>query len=118
MVLMDCMRPNDSDPVAEFRPNIDKQPPPTETAPIDEVAERHAPYSSQSFMLTQALGLDAGVCINPSGGAFSADTPMVAGLVRIGEAAQQVRAGAQRALAHATAGPLLQHNLVCIMEAS
>lgn len=83
-----------------------------------EVAELHAPYSSQSFMLTQALGLDAGVCINPSGGAFSADTPMVAGLVRIGEAAQQVRAGAQRALAHATAGPLLQHNLVCIMEAS
>ena len=67
-----------------------------------EVAELHAPYSSQSFMLTQALGLQPGVRINPSGGAFSADTPMVAGLVRIGEAAQQVRAGAQRALAHAT----------------
>ena len=41
MVLMDCMRPGEIDPVAEFRPNIDKQQP-TEAAPIDEVAERHA----------------------------------------------------------------------------
>jgi hypothetical protein len=82
-----------------------------------DVAELHAPYSSQSFLLRAALGLDPGVRINPSGGAFSADTPMVAGLIRIGEAAASVRAGASRALAHATSGPLLQHNLVCLLEA-
>lgn len=82
-----------------------------------DVAELHAPYSSQSWLLKSALGLSSSTCINPSGGAFSADTPMVAGLVRIGEAAVAVRSGAKRALAHATAGPLLQHNLVCIMEA-
>jgi len=40
-----------------------------------------------------------------------------AGLVRIGEAANQIMSGAaERALAHATSGPALQHNLVCVME--
>jgi hypothetical protein len=40
-----------------------------------------------------------------------------AGLIRIGAAAQQVWAGdADRALAHATSGPALQQNLVCVME--
>jgi acetyl-CoA acetyltransferase len=40
-----------------------------------------------------------------------------AGLVRIGEAARHIAdAGAARVLAHATSGPALQHNLVCVME--
>ena len=39
---------------------------------------------------------------------------MVAGLIRIGEAANRVMDGsAHRALAHATSGPCLQQNLVC-----
>jgi hypothetical protein len=42
---------------------------------------------------------------------------MVAGLVRIGEAAKAISSGdADRALAHATSGPCLQQNLVCVLE--
>ena len=41
MVLMDCVRPGESDPVAEYRPAIHR-PDETKSAPIDEVAERHA----------------------------------------------------------------------------
>jgi hypothetical protein len=55
--------------------------------------------------------------VNPSGGALCAETPMVAGLLRIGEAAAAVRRGARRALGHATSGPCLQHNLLCLLEA-
>ena len=41
-----------------------------------------------------------------------------AGLARIGMAAQAVMSGqAQRALGHATSGPALQQNLVCVLEA-
>ena len=43
MVLIDCMRPGESDPVAAFRSTIPKPPgDETKSAPIDEVAERHA----------------------------------------------------------------------------
>lgn len=81
------------------------------------VAELHAPYSHQVALLARALGLDDRVDINPSGGALAACTPMVSGLTRIGEAAMAVRRGAPAALAHATSGSLLQHNLVCVVEA-
>ena len=44
---------------------------------------------------------------------------MVAGLTRLGEAAAHIHDGrARRVLAHATSGPCLQQNLVCVMEAS
>jgi hypothetical protein len=40
-----------------------------------------------------------------------------AGLARIGEAARAVMSGrAGRALGHATSGPALQQNLVCVMS--
>lgn len=81
-----------------------------------DVAELHAPWTPQEIILVEALGL-AGARINPSGGALGAETPMVTGLTRIGEAARAVRAGANRALGHATSGPCLQHNLVCVLEA-
>jgi acetyl-CoA acetyltransferase len=56
--------------------------------------------------------------VNPSGGALAANPLMVAGLARIGEAAQRILDGtARRTLAHATSGPCLQQNLVCVMEA-
>jgi len=43
---------------------------------------------------------------------------MVAGLTRIGEAAARIHSGgAGRAVAHATSGPCLQQNLVCVLEA-
>ncbi|HEY7200021.1 MAG TPA: lipid-transfer protein, partial [Candidatus Dormibacteraeota bacterium] len=87
--------------------------------PLD-VAELHAPFSHQELILREALRLDAGgagVAVNPSGGALAANPVMVAGLARIGEAARRVMDGsARRAVAHATSGPCLQQNLVCVLE--
>lgn len=84
--------------------------------PVD-VAELYAPFSSQELILRRALGLNAETRINPSGGALVSNPVMAAGLIRIGEAAQRIRDGeADRAIAHATSGPLLQHNLVCVLE--
>ncbi len=91
--------------------------------PVD-VAELHAPFTHQEILLRQALGLgwpgDFGqpVEVNPSGGALCANPMFAAGLARIGCAARAVMSGrAERALGHATSGPALQQNLVCVMEA-
>jgi len=83
-----------------------------------EVAELHAPFTPQELVLRRALGLSDGVRVNPSGGALTGNPMFAAGIVRIGEAARRVHDGdAGRVLAHATQGPVLQHNLVCVMEA-
>jgi len=82
-----------------------------------DLAELHAPYSHQELILRAALGLGEGVLINPSGGALAGHPFMAAGLVRIGEAAARLQARAgDRAVAHATQGPCLQQNLVCVLE--
>jgi acetyl-CoA acetyltransferase len=82
-----------------------------------DIAELHAPFSHQELILAEALGLDdTRTRINPSGGALASNPVMVAGLVRIGEAAQRLAPG-ERAVAHATGGPCLQQNLVCVLEA-
>jgi acetyl-CoA acetyltransferase len=84
-----------------------------------EVAELHAPFSFQEAILREALGLDGAVEVNPSGGALAANVMMAAGLVRIGEAARRINEGAAgRVVAHATSGPCLQQNLVCVLEAT
>lgn len=84
-----------------------------------DIAELHAPFTHQELILRQALGLSESVSINPSGGALAANPVMVAGLIRIGEAAQRLIDGeAKTALAHATSGPCLQQNLVCMMGAA
>ena len=81
------------------------------------MAELHAPFSHQEIILRRALGLGEGVNVNPSGGALAANALMVAGLLRIGEAAQRIIDGqANRAVAHATSGPALQQNLVAVLE--
>lgn len=83
-----------------------------------EVAEIYAPYSHQEKILVEALGLGREVELNPSGGALSAHPIIVAGLTRIGEAAKRIFDGsAKRVLGHASSGPCLQQNLVCVMEA-
>jgi acetyl-CoA acetyltransferase len=83
-----------------------------------DVAELHAPFSHQELILRDAMGLGEEVEINPSGGALAANPIMATGLIRIGEAASRVMNGtAKRALGHATSGPCLQQNLVCVMEA-
>lgn len=82
-----------------------------------DVAELHAPFSHQELILRRELGLGDDVRINPSGGALAANPMFTAGLVRIGEAASRVWSGeADRVLGHATSGPALQQNLVCVME--
>ncbi len=83
-----------------------------------DIAELHAPFSHQELIVRDALGIDNNVTINPSGGALSSNPVMVAGLTRLGEAAKRVMNGeAGRAIAHATSGPCLQQNLVCVLEA-
>jgi acetyl-CoA acetyltransferase len=82
-----------------------------------EVAELHAPFSHQEIMLREALGLGGDANVNPSGGALCGNPMFAAGLERIGTAAQAIMSGrAGRALGHATSGPALQQNLVCVME--
>ncbi len=84
--------------------------------PVD-VAELHAPFTHQEILLRQALGLGEAV-VNPSGGALCGNPMFAAGLARIGCAAQAVMSGrAARSLGHATSGPALQQNLICVMEA-
>ncbi|MGY2874638.1 acetyl-CoA acetyltransferase [Marmoricola sp. URHA0025 HA25] len=81
-----------------------------------DLAELHAPFSHQELILREALGLPGDVTVNPSGGALTANPMFTAGLNRIGEAAKKIWAGeSDKALAHATAGPVLQQNLVCTM---
>jgi acetyl-CoA acetyltransferase len=84
-----------------------------------DVAELHAPVTHQEIMLRSALGLGDSVTVNPSGGALCGNPMFAAGLARIGYAARAVMDGtADRALGHATSGPLLQQNLVCVLEGS
>jgi acetyl-CoA acetyltransferase len=83
-----------------------------------DVAELHAPFTHQEILLRGALGLGDGVRVNLSGGALCGNPMFAAGLARIGNAAREIISGrADRALGHATSGPALQQNLVCVMEA-
>ncbi|QGK70367.1 lipid-transfer protein [Allosaccharopolyspora coralli] len=81
------------------------------------VAELHAPFSHQDIVLRRALGLGDAVSVSPSGGALCGNPMFSAGLSRIGHAARHVLDGrAEKVLGHATSGPALQQNLVCVME--
>jgi acetyl-CoA acetyltransferase len=82
-----------------------------------DVAELHAPFTHQEILLREAMGLGDGVAVSPSGGALCGNPMFAAGLARIGSAARAVMSGqAGRALGHATSGPALQQNLVCVMS--
>jgi acetyl-CoA acetyltransferase len=82
-----------------------------------DVAELHAPFTHQEILLREALRLGDTVEVNPSGGALCGNPMFAAGLARIAMAAQAVMAGrAGRALGHATSGPALQQNLVCVLS--
>jgi acetyl-CoA acetyltransferase len=82
-----------------------------------QVAELHAPFSHQELVLRRELGLGDDVEINPSGGPLSGNPMFSAGGIRIGEAAKRIWSGeATKVLGHATSGPALQQNLVCVME--
>jgi hypothetical protein len=82
-----------------------------------DVLEVHAPYSHQELILVDAIGASHVGAVNPSGGVLAADPLGVSGLIRIGAAARAVSRGeARRAVAHATNGPCLQQNLLCVLE--
>ena len=82
-----------------------------------DAAELAAPFTHQEILIERALGLSSKTNVNPSGGALAGNPMMAVGLSRIGEAARRVWDGsADRAVAHATSGPCLQQNLVCVLE--
>jgi acetyl-CoA acetyltransferase len=81
-----------------------------------DILEVHAPYSHQELIVTDAIGASDVGALNPSGGVLPADPLGVSGLIRIGAAASAVsRGAARRAVAHATNGPCLQQNLLCLL---
>jgi acetyl-CoA acetyltransferase len=81
-----------------------------------EVAELQAAFTHEELLLRSVLDLGDDVKVNPSGGALKSNPIMATGLCRIGYAADHIFGGGRRALAHATSGPCLQQNLVCILE--
>jgi len=82
-----------------------------------DVAELCARFSSEEIVLREALGLREPTRINPSGGPLCGHPVMATGLVRVVEVARRIREGsARRGLAHATSGPALQQNLLCLLE--
>ena len=82
-----------------------------------DVAEICAPFTHQHLIIAEAIRIPGKTKVNPSGGALAANPMFVAGLERIGFAAQHIWNGsAERVLAHATSGPALQQNLVAVME--
>jgi acetyl-CoA acetyltransferase len=82
-----------------------------------DVAEIYAPFTHQQLILAEAIGLPEGTAVNPSGGALAANPMFSTGLERIGFAARHIFDGsASRVLAHATSGPVLQQNLVAVLE--
>ncbi|WP_281899239.1 thiolase domain-containing protein [Phytohabitans aurantiacus] len=84
-----------------------------------DAVELHAPFSHQELLLAAALGLGDRASVNPSGGVLCGNPMFSAGLSRIGLAAKLVMSGrADRVAGHATSGPALQQNLVCVMEGS
>jgi acetyl-CoA acetyltransferase len=84
--------------------------------PVD-AAEIQSAYTHEEPLLLAALGLGADVVVNPSGGPLAGNPIMATGLVRVAEAAGQIRDhGRRRTLAHSTSGPCLQQNLVCVLE--
>jgi len=87
--------------------------------PVD-VAELMVTHSSEEGILRRALGLDAtngATAVNPSGGPLAGHPVMATGLVRVIEAARRIAGGeAGRGVAHASSGPCLQQNLVCVLE--
>jgi hypothetical protein len=85
-------------------------------APVD-VAELMVNYSPEELILRDALGLGDGTTVNPSGGPLVGHPVMATGLIRVIEVAERIRAGsASRGVAHASSGPCLQQNLVCVMD--
>jgi acetyl-CoA acetyltransferase len=82
-----------------------------------DVAELHAPFTPQDWILQRELEIPEGTVINPSGGIHQGNPMMGTSLVRFGEvAARIIRGVADRGVAHGTQGPCLQQNIVGVLE--
>jgi acetyl-CoA acetyltransferase len=82
-----------------------------------DIAEIHGITSAQELILEKEFDLNEETRVNLSGGSLASDTMMASGLIRISEVASRIISGqVDRGLAHATSGPCLQQNLVCILE--
>ncbi|MBB2941122.1 acetyl-CoA acetyltransferase [Actinoplanes lutulentus] len=80
-----------------------------------DVVALHAPFTHQELLLRAALPDGRQVRILPDNG----QAMFSAGLSRIGAAAEEIMSGrAETAAAHATSGPALQQNLVCVLAAA
>jgi len=84
--------------------------------PLD-VAELSVNFSPEEIILRNALDLPRNCIVNPSGGPLAGHPVMATGLVRVIEVANRIADGqASRGIAHASSGPCLQHNLLCLLE--
>ena len=70
--------------------------PPAATRSNLDVAEIHAPFTHQHLILAEAIRIPGKTKVNPSGGALAANPMFVAGLERIGFAAQHIWNGSAR----------------------
>ena len=78
-----------------------------------DVAALHAIYKHEERILRDALALPKETRVaTPEHDPF-----IVTGLNCLGHAARAIKGGAKSAIAHATSGPCLQQNLVCVLEA-
>jgi len=88
-----------------------------------DVIELSSTTPAEELVLREAMGVEAGAVVNPSGGPLCGHPFMMTGLIRLGEAFRQLagRAGAhavpnvRRAIAHAAQGHCLQQNLFFVL---
>ena len=102
-----------------------------------DVAELFEGYAHEELILSEALGLaekgkganikseiNGDISINPSGGAISGNPPCATGLIRIIEAAKQLRGeangyqvnNAKKAVASGQIGMCAQNNILFVLE--
>jgi acetyl-CoA acetyltransferase len=80
-----------------------------------DAAHLAAVFTHEEILLREALELGDDVEVHT---AVDANPLMVTGLIKIGDAAQAIsEGGKQRTVGQASAGPCLQQNLVCVLEA-
>jgi acetyl-CoA acetyltransferase len=84
-----------------------------------DLSELMCLYPHEELLLARELGLSAQrTRINPSGSGWAGHAVMATGLGRVVEATRAIARGdARRALAHASAGPCLQQNILTLLAA-
>ena len=82
-----------------------------------DLAEIHTAYTVHDVLLRKELKLPLNPVNSSKNHPIKAETLMASGLLRIAEAARAIWDGeANRTLAHATSGPLMQQNLMCVLS--